>query len=297
MSSAHTDHEIDSAGTAMAAYVYRPDGVGPHPCVVMAHGFTAVRDQRLPAYAERFQAAGYAVVLFDYRGFGASAGQPRQVLSIPDQHADFRAAIRFARAQPWVDGDRIVLWGSSFSGGHVVCVAAADPHIAAVIAQVPFADGRATLGSLPKTTSARIALRAVADKVGSLLGRPPVLVAAVGPPGSLAILTMAEAEPGFRSIDPPDSLWRNELAARLMLSVGTYRPISKAPQLAMPLLVTVAEHDQTVPPEPAARMGAAAPHGTVIRYPIGHFDIYLGEPFETTIADQLAWLLASVPVA
>ena len=81
-----------------------------------------------------------------------------------------------------------------------------------------------------------------------------------------------------------------------MLTVGAYRPITKAPSLRMPLLVTVADHDQTVPPEPAARMGAAAPRGTVIRYPVGHFEIYLGEPFEQTIADQLDWLATTVPV-
>lgn len=289
------DHEIDSSRTSLAAYAYRPDGDGPHPCVVMAHGFTAVRDQRLPAYAERFQAAGYGVVLFDYRGFGASAGEPRQVLDIKMQHADFRAAIAWTRARPWVDPDRIVLFGSSFSGGHVVTIAAEDTRIAAVIAQVPFADGRATLGSLPKSTTAKIAAMAVADKLGSLVGRPPVLVRAVGPAGSTAILTMAEAEPGFRAIDPPGSLWRNELAARLLLTVGSYRPITRASSLRMPMLVTVADKDETVPPEPAARMGAAAPHGTVIRYPVGHFEIYLGEPFEQTIADQLAWLGAHVP--
>lgn len=290
------DTRIDSHGSALAAYVHQPPGDGPHPCVVMAHGFSAVRDQRLPAYAERLHAAGYGVVLFDYRGFGASAGEPRQVLDIKAQHADFRSVITWARAQPWVDPERIVLWGSSFSGGHVVTLAAEDPRIAAVIAQVPFADGRATLSSLPVATTARIAVRAIADKAGSMLGRPPVLVPVVAPPGGFAILTMAEAEPGFRLIDPPGSLWRNELAARILLSVGTYRPVTKAPLLRMPLLVTVADRDETVPPGPAAVMGAAAPDGTVIRYPVGHFEIYVGAPFETTIADQLAWLATRVPV-
>ena len=82
----------------------------------MAHGFSGVRDQRLDAYAERFAAAGLACLVFDYRHFGDSGGQPRQLLDIGRQLDDWRAAIAFARSLEEVDGDRIGLWGTSFSG-------------------------------------------------------------------------------------------------------------------------------------------------------------------------------------
>lgn len=285
-----------SGGTRLSVYRYLPNGPGRKPCIVMAHGFTAVRDQALPAYAEAFQRAGYVVLLFDYRHFGASDGEPRQLLDIGRQLADYRAVISYARGLAGVDPERVVLFGSSFSGGHVVTLAAEDPRIAAVLAQVPFADGRATLGSLPKSTTAQIAALAVLDKAGSLVGRGPIYVKAVGAPGTLAVLTAPEAEPGFASIDPPGSLWRNELAARAMLTVGSYRPITKAKRLAAPLLVTVADRDETVPPEPAARMGGDAPRGEVIRYPLGHFEIYTGAPFEATMVDILDFLRRHVPV-
>ena len=108
----------------------------------MAHGFSGVREQRLDAYAERFAAAGLAVLVFDYRHFGASQGEPRQLLSIaPPARADWRAAVAHARYLLEVDPKRVAVWGTSFSGGHVVAVAAADPAIAAVVSQAPFTDG------------------------------------------------------------------------------------------------------------------------------------------------------------
>ena len=128
----------------------------------MAHGFSATRDLRLDAYAERFCAAGIGALLFDYRHFGASAGEPRQLLDIRRQHADYRAAVAYARGLDWVDPDRVALFGSSFSGGHVIAVAAQDPRIAAVVSQCPFTDGLATLPKLGVLNAAQADARRAA---------------------------------------------------------------------------------------------------------------------------------------
>ena len=140
------DVRIPCHGEQLAAYVYRP-GVTPGdaPCVVMAHGFSGTRDDGLPGYAEAFRDAGFVVVLFDYRHFGDSTGEPRQLLSNARQLDDYRAVIEWARALDGVDPDRIVLWGTSYSGGHVLTIAAADARIAAVIAQGPYTDSIATM--------------------------------------------------------------------------------------------------------------------------------------------------------
>ena len=290
------DITFDSHGTAIAAYLYCPDGGTNVPCIVMAHGFTATRDQALPTYAERFTAEGYAVLLFDYRHFGASAGEPRQLLDIRKQHQDWRTAIAFARALEFVDPERIVLWGSSFSGGHVVAVGTKDPRIAAALAQVPFGDGLATLLSFPLKPTLQIAGLAILDQLGALVGRKPVMVTAAAKKGELAILTADEALPGFLSIDPPNSLWRNEFGARLLLRIPFYRPVAMARKLQAPLLVSVADKDETVPGGPALKMGAAAPRGEVVRYPIGHFEVYTGAPFEIAIVDQIHFLKEHVPL-
>ena len=200
----HTREDLtfDSAGVPLAAWLYRPaaaDGDAV-PCIVMAHGFSATRRDGLEPYAERFADAGFAVLLFDYRGFGDSGGEPRQVIDIRAQQDDYRAAIRAAARVPWVDAARIALFGSSFSGGHVVTVAAGDAQIAAVISQAPFADGIAQLRNTPPTIAARMTVDGIRDVVGAAAGRPPVTVAAAGPPGSYAVMTAPEAEPGFQAI-------------------------------------------------------------------------------------------------
>ena len=130
------DITFESDGTACAAWLYRPAGADNPPIVVMAHGIAAIRVLRLDAYAARFAEAGYAVVVFEYRGWGDSAGEPRRVLNIRAQQQDWRAAVAYARRIDGVDTSRVVLWGTSFGGGHALHLAAEDHDLAAVIAQV-----------------------------------------------------------------------------------------------------------------------------------------------------------------
>jgi pimeloyl-ACP methyl ester carboxylesterase len=282
------DIRIPSHGEQIAAYVYRPSPrSGAAPCVVMAHGFSATRDDGLPAYAEAFRAAGFIVILFDYRHFGASSGHPRQLLDIGRQQDDYRAVIAWARGLDGVDPDRIVLFGSSFSGGHVLAVAATDPRIAAVISQAPFTDAIPTLMLVPLRNIARLTVAALRDQVGAWLGRPPVLVPAVGEPGTLGAMTAPEAKPGFDALVGPESKWRNEFAARLMLTFLFFRPVRKAARLRMPLLMCVCDADATTPVAPALKTAARAPRAELRRYPYGHFDIYHDPQVK---ADQVAFL-------
>jgi pimeloyl-ACP methyl ester carboxylesterase len=269
------DIRIPSHGEQLAAYLYRPESTrGDVPCVVMAHGFSATRDDGLPAYAEAFRDAGFAVVVFDYRHFGASTGEPRQLLDIGRQHEDYRAVIAWARQLDGIDPDRVVLWGSSFSGGHVLAVAASDPRIAAVISQAPFTDAIPTLMHVPLKNAVRLTVAGLRDQLRGWRGRAPRLAPAVGEPGTLAAMTEPDAKPGFDAIVPPESLWRNEFAARLMLRFPFYRPGLKSQQLTMPLLVCVCENDTTTPPASTIKAAERAPRGELRRYPYGHFDIY-----------------------
>jgi uncharacterized protein len=286
-----TELTFDSGGARCAAYLYRPALAGSAvPCVVMAHGFTSTRDDGLPAYARRFAEAGLAVLLFDYRHFGASAGEPRQLVDVGRQHEDYHAAVRHARNLDGIDPDRIVLWGSSFSGGHAIAVAARDFRVAAVIAQVPYADGLSATWQVPLRTLVRLAAAGVRDAVAGLLGRPPVMVPVVGAPGEVAVLTAPEAAPGMRALVSRDSLWRNEVTARTLLTMPLYRPAPRADHLGMPVLVCVADADRITPPGPAVRMADRAPRGELRRYPVGHFEVYLGETFQQVIGDQIGFL-------
>jgi dienelactone hydrolase len=131
---------FDSGDVTCIGYLYYPTQISAtHPCVVLGTGFTGTQDTpSIQAAAERFAANGFAALTFDYQNFGESDGTPRQLIRIQSQQADFHAAIGFARNQAGIDPERIALWGTSLGGGHVIAVAADDPQIAAVVAQIPF---------------------------------------------------------------------------------------------------------------------------------------------------------------
>jgi uncharacterized protein len=294
-----SDVSFDSGGVRCAGVHLRGEGGafagedGGRPCVVMAHGFAGTMDSGLLPFAERFAEAGLDALVFDYRHFGASEGEPRQLLSIRRQLDDYDAAIRFARALEGVDPDRIVVWGSSYAGGHVVAVAVADGKVAAVISQVPAMDGVATMLNAARKSGmagmAKMTARALGDVVASLRGRAPVTAAAVGAPGSVAFMTTPDSEPGMRAVAGPS--WRNEVAARIALQAGSYRPGLQADRLPCPILVQIADRDAVAPVKAAQDAAWRATGRAEVRtYPIGHFDIYTGAPFEQAVADQLHFL-------
>lgn len=245
---------------------------------------------RLDAYAERFGAAGYACLVFDYRNFGDSAGEPRQLLDVNMQLADWAAALDYAHTLTGVDHTRIGLWGTSFAGGHVVATAARLPGVAAVVAQCPFTDGIASVRTIPALTLPKVTALAVRDLIAARFGRPPVLVGLAGRPGDVALMTTPDAYAGYLDLMPEGTAVPNEVAARIGLKVPFYRPGRLAAKVSCPILFCVCDTDSVAPAGPTLRYAAKAPHGTVNRYPEGHFAIYVGEPFERVIADQIAFL-------
>ena len=278
-----------------SAWFYRPAGEGPFPVVVMAHGLGAIREMGLAPYAERFVAAGYACLVFDYRHFGASTGQPRQLLSIPRQREDWRAAVAYARSRPETDADRVALWGSSFGGGHVLSTAAEVP-VAAAIAQCPFTDGVASVVAMPPLTVLRLAIRAVRDRVAALRHGDPVMVGLAGDPGTTALMTAEDVVPGFLTLVPDGVTFRNEVAARVGLDILFDRPGRKAKQVQCPLHVTVCQYDSVAPARVTSRLVRRAPDVEMLRRPCGHFDIYTGKEFERVVEAQLSFLRRHVPV-
>lgn len=259
------------------------------PCIVMGHGLGGTRAAGLEPFAQHFADAGFCVICFDYRGFGTSDGQPRQVVDIRMQLDDWHSAISYARSRPDVDPTRIGLWGSSFSGGHVVAAAVEDRDVAAVSSQGAMLDGLAALKHLIRrnglhavmTLSSQAAMDAARGKLGAARITWPV----VGEPGSQAVLTTPDSVPGYLAITPPD--WVNAISLSWALTLPLYRPNRMAANLPCPALFCITEHDEVVPP--AAMEDAAKQAGSkaeIKRYPIGHFDIYVGEGFKKAVADQ-----------
>ncbi len=284
---------FDSAGTTCEAWHFPAahDGLATEagrPVVVMAHGLGGTKDSGLEPFAEAFAAAGLDVLLFDYRGFGASGGEPRQVVSLDGQLEDYRAAMRAAAGLPGVDRSRLVLWGVSLAGGHVLR-AAADPLpdavVAAVVSLVPMVDGLAAARHALATHSAGELLKATAlgirGRIGSRVGsrragRAPLMMPLVARPGEVGALTLPGALEDYLSIAGPT--WRNEVAADVSLELGTRKPAAAAARITAPLLVQIADFDASAPPYAAAK-AAFRGKAEVRHYPCDHFDVFPGKPF------------------
>ena len=288
------DVAFESGGLTCRAWLFAPAAASPRqaPCIVMAHGLGGTRECALEPYAQRFAKAGFFVLLFDYRHVGASDGEPRQMVDIRQQLDDWGAAIAYARSLPGVDAGRIGLWGTSLSGGHVMVVAARDHSIAAISAQCPMVDGRASVYMIVRDLGwgavIRLGLSGLRDKARSLLGFDPYYVPIVAPPGGFAAMASHDAYDGLRAITPPGG--RNEIAARIFLVMRCYKPKRAAKSVTCPALVIACDKDSVTSSkaavDAAARMGAKA---QVLHLPIGHFDIYLGEWQERSSAAQLAF--------
>lgn len=269
-------------GVSCAAWLYPAGGQAPEtPIVVMAHGLSGTRRDRLGPFAERFAAAGVAALVFDHRGFGDSGGE-RDRFHPDSQLEDWRAAIAFARTLPGVDGHRLITFGSSMGGGNALAAAAEDLDVAAAISQVPFLDMWRQAHRSSVGVTARMLWAAAVN------GYLP----AVGQPHEAAFINAPESEAAWRRVVAigEDSRWRDRVSARWVLG-RPFRPVRHAATLHCPWLVCVGEADQVAKPGPAIAAARRAPLGELRSYPgVGHFDIYDGAGHEAVVADQVAFL-------
>lgn len=276
------DLSFSSGQDSCAAWLYQAAGDAPEtPIVVMGHGLSGTRRDRLGAFAERFAAAGIAALVFDHRGFGESGGE-LDLFDPARQLEDWGAAIAFARSLPGTDADRVATFGSSMGGGNALAAAAADSRVAAAISQVPFLDmWRQAHRSSPLVT--------VRMLFAAVRGRH---LPAVGQPHEPAFVNAPGSEAGWRRVVAigEDSRWRNRVSARWLLG-RPYRPARHAAALHCPWLVLVGEADRVAKPGPAIAAARRAPLGELRTYPgVDHFDIYDGPEHEALLADQLDFL-------
>jgi dienelactone hydrolase len=276
---------FDSGDEQCAAWFSAPPGDGPHPCVVMGHGFSLTRHDSLPAYAEVLATAGVAVLAFDYRHFGDSAGSPRQQFRRRKQVEDFRSAVECARRQPRVDPDQIVVWGFSFGGAHAIELGLSDSRLAAAIVLCPFVDGLQRVRSTPLRLSSWMIPRAIADQLGR-----HTTVPVTAPAGQHGAMTLPGEADGFAATVSDDSPWRNEITPAVFLTIGFYRPVRRARQLRLPLWVGMAESDITTSGEAVARLATMADRGELHRYAGAHFDPFAEPAAAEIAADQVQFL-------
>ena len=275
------DIEFDAEGVTLRGWHYPAGdaGTGGAPAVVMAHGFSAVKEMYLDRFAEVFNAAGLNVVVFDNRNFGASDGEPRQEIDPWDQVRDYRDAITYASTLPEVDADRIGIWGSSYSGGHVLVVAAIDRRVKAVVCQVPLISGHDNLRALVRADFiAGFRQLFDADRLARFRGEPPAMVPVVdADPLAPSALPTPDSWEWFTETGKSRApAWRNEVTLRSVELFTEYEPGTYLPWISpTPLLMLVARGDHLVPAELAiAAFDTAHEPKKLVILPGGHFEAY-----------------------
>lgn len=286
------DADFESEGTRCAAWLYREEAADDPPVVVLADAFGTERSWGAPAFAERFAGRGLAVLSFDYRRFGDSDGEPRNLITPTGQVRDCLAAIRHARALDGVDGTRLGLWGCSFGGGHAISAAARDGDVDALVCQVPFSDGLRTELYLARQGGIGYAVGAVVatlrDLGRAVTGRPPYYVPIAARPTEFGALNSPGSLDGYESIAEAD--WDNRCPARIFLTALSYRPVRQAHRVTCPTLVVEAEADAVIPPASVDRLVRRLGNAERVRLPIGHFDVYTGDSFRTVVDREAAFL-------
>lgn len=290
-----------SGGTVIAGRLYLPRAVfEPLPAVVLAHGFSATMDWIVPAFAETFAEGGLAALIFDYRHLGLSGGEPRQLIDSRRQREDLRNAVAFMRSRPEVDDTRVALWGTSLGGAHVIEVAATDPSIAAVVANVPAIDmfrglrGRHVPGHLRVgvvrvcKATASLMWAASVDTVRGALRLEPSYIPVYGRLGR-AVFWDPSLAPLFTDLESHSLSWRNEITPRFLFKAPRYRRETLR-RLTAPLLVTVARDDEVISTRFIEKVVADAPRYEVRQYPVRHFDMYHGAIRDQLAADHLRFL-------
>ena len=275
------DIEFDAEGVTLRGWFYPADGPGVSAAtVVLAHGFSAVKEMYLDDYAAVFAAAGLNALVFDNRNFGASDGEPRQEIDPWAQVRDYRHAITYATTLPEVDSNRIGIWGSSYSGGHVLVVAAVDRRVKAVVSQVPMVSGHDNVRALVRADFiAGFREMFDADRLARFQGQPPAMVPVVAEdPLAPSALPTADSWQWFTETSQSRApSWKNECTLRSVEMFTEYEPITYLPYISpTPLLMLPAIGDHLTPSELAiAAFDTAHEPKKLQILPGGHFDAYV----------------------
>ncbi|MGL2976576.1 alpha/beta hydrolase [Acinetobacter nosocomialis] len=274
----------------IAADFYIPKTNNKSAVIIMAHGFAGLRQFKLIQYAQRFAQAGYAVILFDYRYWGGSTGKPREMISINSQLEDWKTIIQYASTCKLIDNRRIVLWGTSLSGGYALSLASELKNIQAIMVQIPYVDGAETAKLYPLQRYPQALKLSSQDYMGSKMGLNPKRLPVVDQ-FKLCFMPTADSYYGYLSIVNPDYYWSGEVPARVFFNLMRYCPIQLVRQINIPVLFIAAQHDSLIPIE-SSREAATniAPFVSYHEWDMKHFDIYHGAWFEKAVTTQLEFL-------
>lgn len=282
-----------SAGVICAATLHLPpasssEGMA-YPAILMVHGWGGIQDALTLPFCDSFVQAGFAVMTFDYPTWGDSQGLPRNSINPWQRVRDTDAALAHLKNQAQVDQRRIILWGTSFGGGHVVELAAEHPELLGAISQVPMLDGRAALAATPLKRMLKLGAYALAD-----LANPahPVYIPVISPEGGFSTMDRDGAYDSLRlglmqiPNSKPDS-YDNRVTAKSILNIGLYRPLKRLKDIRIPTLLVGASRDSVAPFVTDTINKINNPHIQTELLDANHFEPY----FEPALSQNLSYQL------
>jgi pimeloyl-ACP methyl ester carboxylesterase len=292
-----SDVEYEVCGSKIRGWLYLPEKQKdiPYPSVIMCHGFNGTKDLKLEQYALRFAEAGWASLVIDYRHYGESEGEPRQLYDAGKQMEDQHGAVDFMRARKEIDPGRIVLWGTSASGLYGICSASEDHMIAGVIAQCAALDhkedSKKHVERLGYGFFIRVFVHGQRDKGRMRFNLSPHMIPAYSNDGTISMISVPNVIEGVKSLVEGPSNFKNEICARSLLSPHPPDPITSSKNVKCPVLLLVCERDEIVSPLSHCKVEQnLGEYATVKKYPIGHFEVYSGEHFEKAADDMVDFL-------
>jgi fermentation-respiration switch protein FrsA (DUF1100 family) len=294
------DIEFQSNGVTLRGWFYLPDGAaGEVPCVVVQHGFSAVKEMHLDEYADVFSAAGLACVVYDHPGFGTSdnhPAKPRLEIDPWEQIRGVQDAITYAQDRPEVDASRIGVWGSSYGGANAYVVAAIDRRVKCVCGQVPLISGRRNFETLVRVDFWEATWQMLAaDRSARAAGQPATTLPVVheNPLEQSALPTPDSYEWFSRTGEDRAPSWKNEVTLRSLEHFYGYEPGDFIRRISpTPLLMVVAPLDRLAPGEWAcAAYETAAEPKRLVLLEGGHFDAYTGHGFDVSSGAARDWFV------
>ena len=285
-----------SEGVRLEGDLYRPDGAGPDDAragIVLCHGYTGVKSLYLPDNARVLTEAGYVVLAFDYKGWGASEG-PRTRLAPFSRVADTLAALTFLGTRPGVDPAHLGLYGTSYGGATVIWAAALDPRVRCVVSVVGVGDGRRWMRSVRRPDEWHDLLaRARADREQAVVSGE----SAMAERDEILLQDRASAELSAAArAGNPDAV--STVPASFIDETLSFHADWVVDKIApRPLLLVTTEDDRLVPPEESQSLYdlAGEPKRLVVLKGYGHYDVYAEPAFGEVMAATLAWCRAHLP--
>jgi len=283
-----------SKGLHCSGWIYVPDGQAEGqkaPAIILAHGFAGEKETILPDYAEQFVRAGLVALIFDYRYFGDSEGEPRHQLFPLEQVEDVRNAITWISNQPEVDSQRIGLWGTSYGGGIVVYTATYDRRVKTVVAQVPAAISLEARAKLDPERWKRMGDFLLRDRIERYKTGAVNYLKVVAPEGEPCVFPGKEFYDEYMELlarsQKSNPTWRNGVSLESLEKIREFDPVNMIHHMApTALMLIAAENDSAIPVDAIKETYKRAGEPKALSVlPIKHFEIY-AEPWLTKSAGE-----------